>query len=633
MTRSIYKLTLCVSLATLAAACGDDGSTGTGGSGGTGGEGGATSTTTSNTTTANTTTSEGGGGSGGTTTTTTEGGGGSGGTTTTTGEGGGGEGGGTTTTTSSTTSSTTTTTTSMEPLTPSEQIAAVKAAPNGAVNQEVSGVFVTYLKPLLGMDVAGFFVQAEAEGPAIFVAIDPESLSPSPQVGDEIEFTATAVGTSAGLKQITAIDNAALISTGNDIAPLVTDVSMATDLVANVGMYESRAIKISGNLTADFINAGFPQVATPIETMGLTDPDLRLRMPSAVRETYDLEATCQVTADYGVMWRFNTVAQPSVYGAGDLMDMTCPAPTVAGAISTSLTDVVVTFSRRLDPASVDPTDFTFDNGLTAAAVTVNGDSVTITTTPQVPGTMYTLTAMDLTDVLGAPLGMPNTTMFNGYVPVAQMVFNEINANIGSQRDLVELLVTAPGSTNGITLRQKGSANELLATFPDVIVQAGDLIVLHFSPNATELAAGHETTAKDQHAVGTYYAGAWDFLALNNNGMNNLALTFSNRVLELDGPGGVFLDAVPVVLTGQSPAAFPTVLQALQTAGRWLPADCGGQLCTYMSTPTAMDISVFYDGSGNSATGNTIQRKPGQMTMMKADWKAASAHSWGLVNLP
>jgi hypothetical protein len=269
----------------------------------------------------------------------------------------------------------------------------------------------------------------------------------------------------------------------------------------------------------------------------------------------------------------------------------------------------------------------FDNGLTATGVVVNGDTVTVTTTPEVPGVSYTLTVMNVDDVLGAPVGMPNTAMFNAYVPVAQMVFNEINPNITGQRDLIELLVTAPGSTNGIELRQKGSANELIAAFPDVIVQAGDLIVVHVTPNMAEMTAGSETTSKTQSPIASFYPGAWDFLG------GTIGLTNSNRVLQLDGPGGVFIDGVAVVLTGQSPAAYPTVLQALQAGGHWLPADCGGQLCTYLSTPTAMDISVFYDGCANSANGNSIQRKPGMINKMKSDWKAASAQTWGLVNLP
>ena len=626
MTRSIYQLGLCVSLATLAAACGDDGSTGTGGSGGTGGEGGTPTTTSSSTTTSttSTTTSEGGGGTGGTGgsggSTTSMGGGGSGGVGGTGGTGGAGGAGG-----SGGTGGGTGGAGGMMGPTASEQIAAVKAAADGAVDLMVSGVFVTYVKPALGMDVAGFFVQAEASGPAIFVAIDPASLMPSPKVGDELEFTATEVGTNAGVKQVTAITAAALVSTGNPIDPLVTDVNMASDLVTNLDMYESRVIKLSGNLPADFINAGFPQVATPIVTMGLDSPDLRLRMPNTVRDQYDLEATCQVTVDYGVMWRFNTVAQPSVYDGADLMNMTCPAPTVVGAIPTSLTEMVVTFSRNLDPATVDATDFMFDNGLMATAVMVNGDAVTVTTNAEVPGTAYTLTVMNLNDVLGAPIGMPNTAMFNSYVPVAQMLFNEINPNIGGGRDLIELLVTAPGTTNGITVHQKGSADEILATFPDVLVAAGDLIVVHLSPMAGE---ANETMAKNELATAGYYAGAWDFI-----GEAAKPLSFSNRVLELDGPAGSHIDAVPFVLSnsGNPPAAFPTVLQALQAEGNWLPVDCGGVLCTYASTPTAVAISADYLGCGNNATGNTISRKPGMNTKMKSDWNAAATHSWGLVN--
>lgn len=513
----------------------------------------------------------------------------------------------------------------------SDQIAAVRATMDGGgLGLPVQGVFVTYTKPALGLDDAGFFVQGEASGPAIFVAVDPASLMPPPQVGDELDFTVTDVSTNNGLKQVTGIMAATLVTSGNPIDPLITEVSMATDLVTGIDVYESRAIRITGD-TAMFVSAGSPQVAAPIKTMGLDDPNLRLRMPEDVRAQYDLTAACTVSVDYGVMWRFNAVAQPSVYSAMDLKDMVCPVPTVVGAVPLAVDQVIINFDRKLDPATVDPTDFVFDNGLAATAVSVNGSAVTVTTTPSVPGTTYTVTVSTLNDVLGAPIGMPNTAMFQAYVPVAQLLINEVNPNIGSARDLVEFLVVSGGSTNGITLVQRGSAVETLATFPNVNVATGDLIVLHLNPAAAAGAApGSEVTSKNEYAAGMFsanYDTAWDF----HGGATGLS--FSHRVVEVQGPGAVVQHAVPFVVSnsGNPPAAFPAVLQALQAAGGWLPADCGGQPCTYVSTPTAVAISVDYLGSGTGPTGNSVARKPGASTMMKDDWNTAAPNSFGLPN--
>ena len=119
----------------------------------------------------------------------------------------------------------------------------------------------------------------------------------------------------------------------------------------------------------------------------------------------------------------------------------------------------------------------------------------------------------------------------------------------------------------------------------------------------------------------------------------IGLTFSNRVLELDAPGNVFMDGLPVVLTGQTTAAFPGVLQTLQGAGHWLPADCGGQPCDYGTNPTAIAVSVNYVGAGNTPAGNSVQRKLGIHTMQNSDWYAAGAggsvpaQSFGSPNVP
>jgi hypothetical protein len=259
---------------------------------------------------------------------------------------------------------------------------------------------------------------------------------------------------------------------------------------------------------------------------------------------------------------------------------------------------------------------------------VNGTAVNVTTTSTTAGQMYTVTVMNVNDTIGAALGMPNNAIFKGYVPIATLLFNEIGPNIANTRDLIELVVTAPGSTNGITLLQKGSATETIATLPDAVVAAGDIIVIHVSPNNTDGPAS-ETISKNQYPKATSssnYDNAWDFLG------GTIGLTNNARVLELDAPGGAVLDAIPVVNSSLSPpAAFPGVLQALQAAGLWLPADCGGMLCTTTSNPTAIAISVDYAGIGTTVASNSISRKPGMNTKQKSDWNAAGAPSWGSPN--
>ncbi len=639
MVRKAARRGMFVAVAALVSACssstdgtGQKTGAGTDTTSGGGGEGGASTTTGSGGAGGTSTGQGGGGGSAGGTTTSA---GGAGGNPTTTSQGGagggmttgtGGAGGGMTTGTGGAGGGTTTSAASG-----SAEIAAVRGAPDGVVNKlPVHDVLVTTVKPLLGKDAAGFFVQSEAAGPAIFIAVDPASLAPVPKAGDEVALQVTELATKDGLKQATGITAFSVVSSGNPVGPLVTDVSAAKDLVSSLADYESRALRITGKLGA-FIAAGAPQVSAKLVTAGLDDAGFVLRMPEDVRAKYDLGLDCTVTVDPAAMWRYVAVAQPSVYDAARISNVTCPAPAVVAAVPLSATEVRVDFDRALDPATVDKTDFAFDNGLGAVSVVPNGKSVTVTTTADAAGLSYTVTVSTVNDVLGTPIGKQNTASFKSYVSLAKLLINEINPNITASHDLVELLATTAGSVGGITLLQKGTVTETLATLPDITVAKGDLIVVHLVPTGTTgIAPANELASKNEYTAASYsanYDGAWDVLG------GAVGLTYSNRVIELDAPGNVVVDAVPFVLSNSAapPAAFVTVLQALQAAGLWLPAKCGGVLCTYVSSPTAVAISVDYLGAGTGPTGKSVQRKLGLDTKQGSDWNLPAAHTFGLAN--
>src|SRR5450432_3485643 len=63
-----------------------------------------------------------------------------------------------------------------------------------AVSLPIDHAFVTYVRPAVSTDPAGFFLQAEQTGPAVFVAIDPSTLSTTPAPGDDVSMTVTSVG-------------------------------------------------------------------------------------------------------------------------------------------------------------------------------------------------------------------------------------------------------------------------------------------------------------------------------------------------------------------------------------------------------------------------------------------------------
>ncbi len=179
---------------------------------------------------------------------------------------------------------------------------------------------------------------------------------------------------------------------------------------------------------------------------------------------------------------------------------------------------------------------------------MSGRQVTLTTSAQTPATNYTVSvAATVTDLLGEPVNPgEDTALFTGFVQPANLVLNEIAPNITSSKDLIELRATSAGTVNGLTLNSRPTATTL-ATFPNVTVAAGDLIVVHL--NADGDFPSSETTAKNQHPSASFpgtYDGAWDFLG------GTTGITYSNRVLSVEREG-FRLDAVPFVLPSLSNA--------------------------------------------------------------------------------
>lgn len=304
--------------------------------------------------------------------------------------------------------------------TPSELIAAARAAPDGPTTLPIDSVRVTFVKPLIGGDPAGFFIQAAATGPALFIAVDPASVVPVPVVGDKVSFTISAMGTTAGggLRQATVISVFTRISQGNPITGLVQDVSTRTDLVSNVTAYESELIRAVGTTTSDFGAAGAGYSAGGLGTVGLpADPSLDLRVPTSLATSLDLTSACAVTVDLVPMWRNGATAQVSAWSTSDILVSSCPAPRVAGAEAAASTTVQVRFDRLMLAASVSANGSQFTiPGLTVTAASVSGKVVTLTTSAQTNGNSYTVTVSGtVTDTRGTGLNpAANSAIFSGF---------------------------------------------------------------------------------------------------------------------------------------------------------------------------------------------------------------------------
>lgn len=302
--------------------------------------------------------------------------------------------------------------------TPSERIEAARNAPDGATYQVIAHVLVTFIKPLFGSDPAGFTIQAQSVGPALFVAVDPATLTPPPVVGDDVTFTITVMGTIGGLRQATGIAGWTRESQGNSIGSIVQNVSNRGDLVSNVTAYETELIHAAGTITGAFSTSGPGFSAASVSTVGLpADPALKLRVPTSLVSSLDLATTCDFTVDLVPMWRNGATAQISAWSAFDVQVSGCPAPNVVGAEAGSSTSVDVRFDRQIAATSVnaDGSQFTIP-GLTVSAAVVNGKTVTLTTTSQTTSTSYTVTVFhSVTDTYGTGInGAANSATFTGF---------------------------------------------------------------------------------------------------------------------------------------------------------------------------------------------------------------------------
>ncbi len=516
--------------------------------------------------------------------------------------------------------------------TPPEGLQAARDAADGTVSIAIPNVLVTYKKPALGSDVAGFFVQKVQAGPALFIAVDPTTLAPEPAVGDDVTFTITTMGTDAQLRQAEAITGFAVNSSGNDVAALAQDLSGMSGISGMIGSLESELVTFTAIAVAEaFSSAGAGHEAAQLTTAP-ADANLRLRLPATLRDTLDLDAACAVTFT-APMWRFNDEAQPSPYDAADFTAIvSCPAPTVVSAVALSSTEVRVTFSRRIDAGSIvaPATQFIIDGGLTVSAAVVSDRDVTLTTSAQTIGFAYTVTVADTvldTVGTGVPAGS-NTATFDGFLILAEVIISELNANIDPNCDLLELRVLGSGSLDGFEV---GERDAIVLTFTGLIVTAGDLIVVHFdSADCNETSAANETSAIDEMATATHprnYDTAWDWYTSDGG------LTRTDNVITVYNNAGVILDAVFASdgLTGSAAGGTEAQAAVVAAADEWEMVGGG------------IPAGGFIDGDFNAhavqgltSTGTdltqSIQRLAGDDTNNVTDW-TQGASSWGALNCP
>ncbi|WAM23570.1 chitobiase/beta-hexosaminidase C-terminal domain-containing protein [Myxococcus sp. NMCA1] len=527
----------------------------------------------------------------------------------------------------------------------SEQIQAVRNAATGTVNLVISGARITYVKPAVGNvvnDAAGFFLQAEQAGPALFVEVDPLTLSPAPQAGARVRVTVSEKSLVNGQTRA-RISAYAVLSTGHSLSDLVQDVSGVDVTTGTPPAYESEYISITGTIgNPGFSNAGLGHVQAPFTTAGVPEGSpgaaaLRLRVAEPFHDTLALSQGCSLTV-VSPLWVFMSgtqtthTIQPSVWTESQATVHSCPAPRVTGAQAMHHDSVILRFTRAIDPLSVQRNGSQFSiPGLSVMdAVVLSTGEVWLSTASQTPRQQYTVTAASsVRDRRGVSVdSTAASTSFTGYQVPARLRLSEVAPNVQQNRDLVELVVLTSGSVMGATLLD---GNATLATLPDVQVASGDIIVIHLNPDRVTPGAdapGSETLSKTQYPASSFfwnYDTAWDFHG------TTLGVGTGNRTLRIQDGFDVTQDALAVVVPSNSFAGYPALLQALQDESLWLPANCNGALCTYASFPTAWEVSVDWSQAFvTQGRSSSVQRIGATDSDTRDDWFVGGS-SFGVRN--
>jgi hypothetical protein len=525
--------------------------------------------------------------------------------------------------------------------TASAQIADVRAAVDGPVSLPIDGAIITYVKPGAGNltnDPAGFFLQAERAGPALFVDTAPGTLSPTPQAGMRVRVTVNNKRLVNGMVRA-SLSSFNVLDTGIPVSTLSQEVGNV-NLPPVAAEFESEHITLTGTVNGTFGSAGAGHVQAPLVTQGVPADStsafqFRLRMVESVQTQLDVSQGCTV-AIRSPLWLFTSTTQPSVWTPEQVTSLVCPGPRVASALAADLGTVIVRFDRRLDMGSVlaNGSQFSIAGLAVTGATAVSEQEVWVSTSSQTPRQSYTVrVASTVRDRAGSgvePTG--NAGTFRGYMTPALLRITEIAPAVSGPnfgRDLVELEVMRRGNTDGMTLVEPTLASPVLATLPDVDVETGDIIVIHLNPDRTTPGAdapGSERSSKTAYPQGQYfsnYDSAWDFHGAGAGVTNN------NRVFRIRDAVGNTQDAVAFVYTlfSNPPTAYLPHLQAIQAEGLWWPTHCGGggAPCTYTTSPSALDVSVNWTSvfpSGERST--TVGRVLFGDSDSKDDW----AVGWG-----
>ncbi|TXD41706.1 lamin tail domain-containing protein [Lujinxingia vulgaris] len=351
----------------------------------------------------------------------------------------------------------------------------------------IEGATVTYVRPMVGVDDAGFFVQSRPEGPALFVAVAEGEEMPV-EVNDVVSFLATSVVSNGGATWVDGFESLTVDASNGDRDALVTDLTAATDLITSLNSYTHRIVSASMTISGDLLTfAGPGHQAYPVATEGVAE-GAQLRMATELRQAFGLESGCEIDLSMTPLWRFEETAQFMVYDATEIDVSECPELSVVSATSTSATQVELVLTRALGPILADGSQFTIE-GLTVTGAVVDGPKVILTTEEQTSAAEYTVELDDsLTDIFGATIAADASATFTGFVAL-ELVISEVMARFtggnGDPGEFIELY--NPGTEDfdlsGCLLKRDSSSSNEMEIDAGVIVPAGGYTLFASSANA------------------------------------------------------------------------------------------------------------------------------------------------------
>lgn len=521
-----------------------------------------------------------------------------------------------------------------------EGIAAALAAPWGPVYISIKQVLVTYVRPTLGFEPEGFFVQNDLSGPAMFVSVSPSFSGVRLTAGDRVSFSVYEMGGLYDNPVALSVGELVVHGRGNDVSSMVMDVNTAFDLTFNGPSYNGEVVRANLFVQGDFYDDGFGFLVAQVATEGVFDDwALVVRLPVPLQEQVGIEIGCTFGVDGVPLWRYWSETIFPIQDFSELRDVSCPQPEFRTATADTNTTVRLELSRSLDPETVqaDGSQFTIDD-LQVTAAALDGRFVTLTTTPQTVGQFYTVRmATSVRDIFGSSVAASNRATFEGAASRARVRINELKANIVPSCDLLELRVTEGGTLNDVRITEKGAT---IYTFRNLQVVPNDVIVIHFNGFSTQCNPGrspNETQAASQHprvVFGANFDTAYDIY------LSAVGLETTPHTIGAHDHLGRLRDIV--LVTGSLAFAPDTESEdeaALAAeAGEWRTQNgsvpSGGFRGDTFSAHAAAGLEV---GEVSIVTGwsaldgqPSVQRSSNADSNHRGDWTTAP-HSFGLLN--